>query len=38
LLTPEHLELIMSGKEGVLFKWDEPSILIRLGKTTVPQN
>lgn len=32
LLKPEHLELIMSGKEGVLFKWDEPSILIRMGK------
>ena len=38
LLKPEQLELIMSGKEGVLFKWDEPAILIRQGKTTVPQN
>jgi hypothetical protein len=38
LLKPEHLELIMSGKEGVLFKWDEPSILIRYGKIPAPQN
>jgi len=30
-LKSEHLELIMSGKEGVLFKWDEPSILVRRG-------
>jgi hypothetical protein len=29
LLKPEQLDLIMSGKEGVLFKWDEPAILIR---------
>jgi len=38
LLKPEHLELIMSGKEGVVFKWDEPVILIRLGKGPAPQN
>ena len=38
LLKPEQLDLIMSGKEGVLFKWDEPTILIRHGKTSVPQN
>ena len=38
LLKPEQLELIISDKEGVLFKWDEPAVLIRHGKTTVPQN
>jgi len=38
LLKPEHLELIISGKEGVVFKWDEPVILIRLGKGPAPQN
>ena len=38
LLKPEQLDLIVSGKEGVLFKWDEPAVLIRRGKTTVPQN
>ncbi len=38
LLRPEHLELIMSGREGVLFKWDEPSILIRHGKAPAPRN
>lgn len=38
LLKPEQLDLIVSGKEGVLFKWDEPTILIRHGMTTVPQN
>ncbi|HYA41832.1 MAG TPA: hypothetical protein VEF34_11045 [Syntrophobacteraceae bacterium] len=32
LLKPEHLEIIMSDKQGVLFKWDEPIILIRRGK------
>lgn len=38
LLKPEHLELIMSGKEGVLFKWDEPAILVRRGKAPAPRN
>jgi hypothetical protein len=38
LLTPGHLDLIMSGNEGVLFKWDEPAVLVRQGKSTVPSN
>ena len=38
LLKPEHLELIMSGKEGVLFKWDEPAILIRMGPLPAHQD
>ncbi len=37
LLKPEQLDLIISGKEGVLFKWDEPAVLIRHGTTTVPR-
>jgi len=37
-LKPEHLDLIMSGKEGVLFKWDEPAILIRRGAAPVPHD
>jgi hypothetical protein len=37
LLKQEHLELIVSGKEGVLFKWDEPVVLIRHGKAPVPR-
>lgn len=28
-LTPEHLEIVMSGEHGVLFKWDEPVALCR---------
>jgi len=38
LLKPEHIELIISGKEGVLFKWDEPAILIRRGAAPVPHD
>jgi hypothetical protein len=38
LLKPEHLEIIMSGKEGVLFKWDEPVILVRHGKAPMPHD
>lgn len=37
-LKPEQLELIMSGKEGVLFKWDEPTVLIRRGPAPVPRD
>jgi hypothetical protein len=29
-LGPEHLELITSGTEGVLFDWEEPGMLIRI--------
>ncbi len=38
LLKPEHLELITSGREGVLFKWDEPAVLIRHGETPAHRN
>ncbi len=38
LLKPEHLELITSEKEGVLFRWGEPEVLIRQGKGPVLSN
>ena len=31
-LTAQHLQLITSEKEGVLFEWESPVILIKLGK------
>jgi hypothetical protein len=31
-LQPEHLKLITSGAEGVLFEWDSPMILTRVSK------
>lgn len=31
-LKPEHYTLITSGAEGVLFEWDEPGVLLRIGQ------
>ena len=30
-LKPEHYDLLTSGSEGVLFDWDEPVVLLRIG-------
>ena len=30
-LKPEHYVLITSGAEGVLFDWDEPGVIMRIG-------
>jgi hypothetical protein len=38
LLKPEHLELITSGRQGVLFKWDQPAVLIRRGEIPASGN
>jgi hypothetical protein len=29
-LGPEHLDLITSGAEGMLFEWEEPGFLLRV--------
>jgi hypothetical protein len=31
-LKPEHMQIITSGAEGVLFDWENPSALIRVAK------
>ena len=31
-LKPQHLKIITSGERGVLFKWDEPLVLVKVGK------
>lgn len=30
-LKPQHLKIITSGTRGVLFSWDEPTVLVKVG-------
>lgn len=31
-LKPQHLKIITSGERGVLFEWDQPTVLMKVGK------